>query len=161
MADDKRSRDSELAEAIGASGWTVAVAESLTSGKIAATLGAAPAAGEWFRGGVVAYATEVKRRVLGMPDCSPVCAEAARAMAAGVRSMMRADIAVAVTGVGGPDSQDGAKPGSVWLAIATPDGTRAVYEEFAGEPVDVVHRTVRRALELLHHDVTHSPPTSG
>ncbi|GAB2714490.1 CinA family protein [Nocardia thraciensis] len=143
------ARSSDLAECVGRSGLTVAVAESLTAGRIAAALGAASGASDWFRGGVVAYATEVKRRVLGMPECSPVCAEAAATMARGVRSLMRADIAVAVTGVGGPGSQDGEPPGHVWFAVATDAGTRTEHRRFAGTPGEVVDRTALQALELL------------
>lgn len=146
--------ESELAERIGHSGRTVAVAESLTSGRLAAALGAASGASEWFRGGVVAYSTEVKRNVLGMPDCSPVCAAAARAMAEGARSLLRADVAVAVTGVGGPGPQDGEAPGTVWFAVTDKEGTRSECHRFAGDPGEVVDLTVRTALELLCHTVS-------
>lgn len=91
----------------------MAVAESLTAGKIAGVLGAPPAAARWFRGGVVAYSTEVKHQVLGVPDVPVVSVVSATAMARGVVALMDADIAVAVTGVGGPDAEDSELTGSV------------------------------------------------
>ena len=84
----------------------LATAESLTGGQISCLLGAAPASSDWYRGSVVAYSSEVKHRVLKVPD-GPVVSEAsARAMAGAVAELLGADIAVAVTGAGGPDPQD-------------------------------------------------------
>jgi nicotinamide-nucleotide amidase len=128
---------------------TVAVAESLTAGNLAAALGAAADSAHWFRGGVVAYSTEVKRRVLDVPDIPVVSETAAIAMAAGVRSLMDADLAVATTGVGGPGPQDGEAPGSVWFAVTTRRDAQASHRRFDGEPADVLDRTVRYAIELL------------
>ncbi len=141
--------EDRLAERIGTSGLSVAVAESLTSGRISTVLGAAPKSSEWFRGGVVAYSTEVKRLVLGVPDCPPVCRETAEAMATGVRALLRADITVAVTGAGGPDPQGDEPPGSVWFAVASAAEVEAVHRQFSGEPHEIVARTGEYALELL------------
>ncbi|MBF6175086.1 CinA family protein [Nocardia blacklockiae] len=145
--------ESRLAEKIAAAareaGTTVAVAESLTAGRLSAALGAAPGAGDWYRGGVVAYSTLVKRRVLGMPDCSPVCEKAASALARGARELLVADVAVAVTGVGGPDRQDGEPVGSVWFAVATAAGARSVHRDFDGDAPQIVDATVDYALRLL------------
>ncbi|MGY2063556.1 CinA family protein [Nocardia gipuzkoensis] len=134
---------------MGSCGLSVAVAESLTSGRISSILGAAPSSGDWFRGGVVAYSTEVKRLVLGVPDCPPVCRETAEAMATGVRALLRADIAVAVTGAGGPDPQGGEPPGSVWFAVASDSELETVHRQFSGEPHEIVAWTGEYALELL------------
>ncbi|MEU2038843.1 CinA family protein [Nocardia niwae] len=139
----------ELAESAQKSEITVAVAESLTSGRISATLGAAPNSSDWFRGGLVAYSTEVKRTVLGVPDVPVVSQTAAEAMATGVRRLLKAVVAVAVTGAGGPDPQDGQPPGSVWFAIATERGVHAWHRQFDGEPADVVEQTVTCATETL------------
>lgn len=139
----------ELAESAQQSEITVAVAESLTSGRLSATLGAAPNSSEWFRGGLVAYSSEVKRTVLGVPDVPVVSQTAAEAMAAGVRDLLEAAVSVAVTGAGGPDPQDGQPPGSVWFAIATAHGVRAWHRQFDGEPVEVVEQTVACATEAL------------
>ncbi|MBF6076874.1 CinA family protein [Nocardia beijingensis] len=139
----------ELAELAKQSEITVAVAESLTSGRLSATLGAAPDSSAWFRGGLVAYSTEVKRSVLGVPDVPVVSRPAAEAMATAVRDLLKAVVAVAVTGAGGPDPQDGQPPGSVWFAIATEHDVRAWHHQFDGEPKDVLDQTVDRASESL------------
>ena len=96
----------------------VAVAESLSSGGIANTLGAAPEASEWFTGGVVAYAESVKRGVLGVTAEVITSAQCARELATGVAKLLGAEAAVAVTGVGGPQSVDGLPPGTVFIAVA-------------------------------------------
>lgn len=130
-------------------GVTVAVAESLTAGNIAAALGSAPDSAVWFRGGVIAYSTEVKRRVLAIPDVPVVSETAATAMAQGVRSLMDADIAVATTGVGGPDPQDGEPAGSVWFCVVSRGEVHTSHRQFDGDPAQVVERSVRYAIELL------------
>ncbi|MER7454635.1 CinA family protein [Nocardia beijingensis] len=139
----------ELAELAKQSEITVAVAESLTSGRLSATLGAAPDSSVWFRGGLVAYSSEVKRSVLGVPDVPVVSRPAAEAMATGVRDLLKSVVAVAVTGAGGPDPQDGQPPGSVWFAIATEHDVRAWHHQFDGEPKDVLDQTVACASESL------------
>src|SRR4051812_48833777 len=112
---ETRDLAEQIAEIARQDSLTIAVAESLTAGRLAAALGAAPAAADWFSGGVVAYSRHVKHTVLGVPDGPVVCKSAADAMAVGVRSLMDADLTVAVTGAGGPDPQDGHPPGSVWF----------------------------------------------
>ncbi|MFI6166504.1 CinA family protein [Nocardia sp. NPDC051052] len=139
----------KLAELAKRDGLTIAVAESLTAGNLAATLGAAPDSAQWFRGGVVAYSTMVKYRVLDVPDVPVVSEAAARAMAESVRALMDTDIAVATTGVGGPDPQDGEPAGSVWFAVATRAGVDAEHRHYDGEPEEVVARSVRHAVGML------------
>lgn len=139
----------ELAELAGRAGLQVAVAESLTSGQLAAALGAASNSGEWFRGAVVAYSRAVKHHVLGVPDGPVVCAAAAAAMADGVRTLFEASIAVGVTGAGGPDPQDGHEPGSVWFAVSVNGSVRTHHRHFVGEPSEVLGQVVVHAVELL------------
>jgi len=93
-------------------GFGIGVAESLTSGQVAADLGAGPQAASWFRGGLVAYASEVKFDVLGVRPGPVVSEECARQMAWGVASLLDADAVVATTGVGGPDPDEGEPPGT-------------------------------------------------
>lgn len=149
-----------VAELAGSTGRTVAVAESLTGGMIAAALAAAEGAGDWFRGALVAYAGEVKHELLGVPDGPVVSAEAAWAMARGVRRLLGADVGVAVTGVGGPTWQDGRSPGTVFIAVAaTPDegaagdgaggDPAAAHHELPGEPVQVCAASAELALQML------------
>ena len=128
---------------------SVAVAESLTGGLLVQALARVEGSGEWLLGGVVAYAAAVKRRVLGVVAPKVVSAEAAEQMARGVRSLLGADVAVAVTGVAGPTPQDGEPPGTVWIGIDTEGGTTATLLTMAGSPAEVCERTVAVALERL------------
>ncbi len=102
--------------------WTIAVAESLTGGLLAATIARGPDAAAWFRGAVVAYHPDVKHRLLDVPEGPVVSERCARAMAAGARVLLEADVGLAVTGVGGPGPEEGQPAGTVWFAISTPEG---------------------------------------
>lgn len=108
-----------------AAGVTVAVAESLTGGAVCDALVAVPGASAVLRGAVVAYATDVKRDLLGVDEAlltrhGAVHPDVARAMARGVRALLLADVGVATTGVAGPDAQDGQPPGTVHVAVCGP-----------------------------------------
>ncbi len=111
--------DSDAARTGGSllrTGGSLAVAESLTGGMLASTFAAAPAASQWFRGGIVAYSRAVKHTLLEVP-CGPVISRAAAvAMAASADRLLQAKVSLAVTGVGGPDAQDGEEPGTIWVA---------------------------------------------
>lgn len=113
-----RALAEQAAKLAGESGTRVATAESLTGGMVSSALAAAPDASSWFRGGVVAYSSEVKHDLLDVPDVPVVSAEAAITMAASARRLLGADVAIALTGVGGPDPQDGRSPGTVYLAVS-------------------------------------------
>jgi nicotinamide-nucleotide amidase len=144
-----RLADSVAAAAVER-GVTIAVAESLTGGMISSALSGADNASEWFRGGVVAYSSEVKFELLGVPPGPVVSEQAAVAMARAVAHLMRADVTVAVTGVGGPGPRDGLPPGTVWFARVTGSTVDAVGEQFEGDdPAEICSATRRRALELL------------
>lgn len=138
-----------IAAIAGANGWTVAVAESLTSGRVASRLGAAPDASSWFAGGVVAYASEVKFKVLEVDPGPVVSARCARQMARGVARLTGADFAVATTGVGGPDPEEGHPAGTVFLAVGSASGEQVTEHRFDGEPAEVVERTTAAALQNL------------
>ena len=146
-------RVEELGKRIGtratSAGWSVAVAESLTGGAIDAALAATDDASDWFAGGLVAYSSRVKFDVLGVSPGPVVTATCAMQMAAGVRRLLGADVAVSATGAGGPEPMEGKSPGTVF--IATSAGDRTVVEEFhfAGGPAEVVDATVERALRFL------------
>ena len=107
-------------------GATLAVAESLTGGLVASRLVNVPGASDWFRGAVVSYASDVKHTVLGVPEGPVVSAAAAGAMAEGVRRLLRADVGLGVTGVAGPDPQEGQPPGTVFMAVAVGEGPPTV-----------------------------------
>jgi nicotinamide-nucleotide amidase len=142
-----------LAERVGelalAQQLTVAVAESLTGGMIASALAAAERSSEWFLGSVVAYASSVKHDVLDVPDGPVVSATAASAMARGVRRLLKADVAVAVTGAGGPGGQDGREPGTVFVAFDGGDEHRVLRLELDDEPKVVCATSAVAALGAL------------
>lgn len=138
-----------IAHALKRSGRTVAVAESLTSGSIASSLGAAERASDWFRGGVIAYSAEVKFDVLGVAEGSVVTAACAKQMALGVAELTGADFALAVTGVGGPEPEEGKPVGTVFAAVASPHGDRVEECHFDGEPAEIVRATTTHGLRML------------
>ena len=128
---DPRAEAERLAREIVAlltdAGRTVAVAESLTGGLVVATLVSVPGASAVVRGGVVAYATDVKARLLGVDRGlldleGAVHPEVAREMALGVLDLVGADYGVSTTGVAGPDAQDGRPVGEVHVAVAAAGG---------------------------------------
>ncbi len=137
-----------LADALQRDGLTLAVAESLTSGLLASTIGAGDNASEWFRGGVVAYTNDVKFSVLGVPPGPVVSAECASAMAAGVRRLLGADVGIAVTGVGGPGEEEGKPAGTVFIGVSLSERAKVEHDAFAGPPSKVLETTVDRAIEL-------------
>lgn len=128
---------------------TVATAESLTGGEVATRLGRTAGSGEWFAGGVVAYSPRVKQEVLGVEPGPVVTPECAQQMAEGARRLLGVDVAVSMTGVGGPGEDEGQPAGTVHFAVAGPHGTTRNARLFEGEPDEVVERTVLVALELL------------
>jgi nicotinamide-nucleotide amidase len=112
---------------------TVATAESLTAGLLGAALTDLAGSSATYRGGVIVYATDLKAGLLGVPasllaDRGAVDPDVAIAMAVGVRERLRADWGVALTGVAGPDPQDGKPPGLVYLGLAAPHGASRTFE---------------------------------
>jgi len=99
---------------------TLGLAESLTGGLISARLVNVAGASRWLKGSVVAYDSAVKHRLLDVPAGPVVSASAAEAMAVGARQALGADIGLGITGVAGPDDQDGQQPGTVFVGIALP-----------------------------------------
>ncbi|PTR32355.1 nicotinamide-nucleotide amidase [Rhodococcus sp. OK519] len=130
-------------------GRRVATAESLTGGHISCLLGAAPSSSDWYRGSIVAYSSEVKHELLGVPPGPVVSERSARSMATATARLLGADTVVAVTGAAGPDPQDGRPPGTVWFALFDRGAVTAKEMTFAGDPSEVVELTARAALDLL------------
>jgi len=149
----------EVHQLLLARGETLAVAESLTGGALAAAVVAVPGVSATFRGGVVAYATELKAELLGVDAAllarrGPVDREVAVAMAAGARRRLGATWGLGTTGVAGPDPQDGHPPGVCYVALAGPDGTRVEALALAGDRAAVRAAAVAAALVLLHSALT-------
>ncbi|NYE36766.1 nicotinamide-nucleotide amidase [Nocardioides cavernae] len=130
-------------------GVRIAVAESLTAGRISALLGRGEDAASWYRGAVVAYVEDVKFDVLGVDRGPVITASCARRMAVGVRRLLGADVAVGITGVGGPGPREDCPPGTVHLAVALPGRTRSTHVRLPGGPAEVVEAATRLALTEL------------
>lgn len=138
---------------------SVAVAESLTGGLVMTALTSVPGASAVVRGGVVAYATEVKREVLGvdgdlLDQRGAVDADVALAMARGVRELVGADFGLATTGVAGPDGQDGKAPGVVFVAVDTPFDNWYRELLLEGDREQIRTRSAVAVLELLTEVLT-------
>ncbi|HZG07196.1 MAG TPA: CinA family protein [Streptomyces sp.] len=153
-------------------GQTVAAAESLTGGLVAAELTEAPGASATVRGSVTAYATAVKHEVLGvdgalLEERGAVDAEVARQMAAGVRRVLGADWGVATTGVAGPEPQDGQPVGTVYVAVAGPGDPAtgrdahavALRLDLDGGRKEIRDESVRAAIRLLLSELMQNAPT--
>jgi nicotinamide-nucleotide amidase len=117
---DDESMEDAIAARLKARGLTFGVAESLTGGLIASRLVNVPGASAWFRGGVVAYHSQVKFDVLGVPTGPVVTEPAAAAMAEGAARVTAADVGLGITGVAGPDEQEGVAPGTVFVGLSLP-----------------------------------------
>jgi nicotinamide-nucleotide amidase len=128
---------------------TLATAESCTAGAVAQALAAGEGASTWFRGGVVAYHRGVKYEVLAVPQGPVVNHVAARAMAQGAAHVLRADVAVSVTGAAGPDGQDGASPGTVFIGYWLEGELDSEEHHFDGSPESVCDAATRAALDGL------------
>ncbi|HEV2426666.1 MAG TPA: competence/damage-inducible protein A [Acidimicrobiales bacterium] len=115
---DDETMEDAVARRLVERGLTLAVAESLTGGLIASRLVNVVGASTWFVGGVVSYMSSVKFDLLHVPEGPVVSAEAAEAMAAGVAKRLGADVGLSVTGVAGPDPQDGQPPGTVVVGVS-------------------------------------------
>ncbi len=148
---------SEAVEAIALAselGVTIATAESLTGGKVCEALVEVPGASHVVRGGVVAYVVDVKHDVLGVAQdlldtLGPVSEPVALAMARGARRLMGADVAVATTGVAGPEPHGGEAPGTVVIAVAGPKGEAVTTLHLSGNRDDIRRETTRLALVEL------------
>ena len=138
-----------LKDALVSRGETVACAESLTGGALAAALSGPPGASAVFLGGVVSYATAIKRRLLGVSAELVVSAACAEQMAAGVRSLLGSDWAVSTTGVAGPDLQDGQPVGTVFVGVAGRAGTTSVRLALSGDRAAIRAAAVTGALTTL------------
>ena len=149
-----RELATEIIRLLTLSGETVAVAESLTGGLVAAALTDVPGASNAFRGGVIAYATELKAQVLGVDVAmlkrhGPVYPPVAVAMAEGVRQRLGATFGVATTGVAGPGPQDGHPAGTVHIAVSLAGDTVVRTMALAGDRDEVRRLAVERVLGLL------------
>jgi nicotinamide-nucleotide amidase len=144
----------DLLATLAGCGQTLAVAESLTGGLLAAAVVEVPGASSVFRGGLVVYATDLKASLALVPDDllaerGPVDPDVAIALADGARQQCRADWGLATTGVAGPDPQNGMPVGTVFVAVMGPAGSLVRALNLPGDRAAIRAATVDAALDLL------------
>jgi nicotinamide-nucleotide amidase len=136
-------------------GLTIALAESLTGGLIAARLTEVPGSSQYLKGGVVSYTNEIKEKFLGVPSqilemYGAVSKETATAMAEGIRKKASSDIGLAVTGIAGPGGDTPDKPlGLVYIALSAASGVQCERFVFPGDRTGVRQGTVNMALNTI------------
>jgi nicotinamide-nucleotide amidase len=118
FGEDETTMEAALGQLLIDRAQTMGCAESFTGGLMAARIVAVPGASAWFKGGVVAYAPDVKQRLLNVDPGPVVSADAAVAMAEGVRELLRTDVAIATTGVAGPEPVEGRRVGTAYVGYA-------------------------------------------
>lgn len=155
----------ELVAELAAAGQTVATAESLTAGLLAATIAGVPGASAVLRGGVVVYATELKAVLGGVSPLvlaaeGAVAASTAEQLAVGARERCGADWGVALTGVAGPDEQEGWPAGTVFLGVACADATEVVRLNLTGDRWAVRLGAVAAAVTELRRHLSSRKKTS-
>lgn len=149
------SVEHELAALLRVSGLTLAVAESCTGGLIAGRITDLAGSSAYFAGGVVAYSNRVKEQLLHVPvrlleEHGAVSEAAARAMAEGARMVLGSDVALAVTGIAGPDGGTPEKPvGTVFVAFADQHGCQVERFLFGGDRAQVRQQTVDQGVIML------------
>ena len=149
----KQSLSAEVLKAL--SGRRLATAESLTGGGIGQALTSVSGASAVFAGGIISYTNEVKHKVLGVPvevldTCGAVSAPVAKAMAQGAKGVIGADVAVAVTGLAGPDGDEFGNPvGTVVIGYADEKIAFAREYHFEGDRAAVREQTICAALRLI------------
>lgn len=141
------------------SGKTLVTAESLTGGGIGAALTAVPGSSEVYEGGVISYTNWVKENILGvsgevLETYGAVSAQTAQAMAWGVRELLKADVAVAVTGLAGPGGDEFGNPvGTVFIGYQDGKTAQVIACHFTGTREEIRNQTIDRALELVLENV--------
>ena len=136
-------------------GLRLATAESCTGGLIGHLLTNVAGSSDYYLGGVIAYANEVKIRQLGvsgetLEKFGAVSQETAKEMAHGVRTALQADIGLAVTGIAGPSGGSADKPvGTVWIGLSTSAGETARHCLWSGERLRVKKQSAQAALAFL------------
>ncbi|MGN0086239.1 MAG: CinA family protein [Alloprevotella sp.] len=156
----------EINELLWSADKTLATAESCTSGRIASAITAVPGSSNYFKGGLICYADEVKTNLLGVPaelieEKSPVCEEVVRQMVIGANELLKTDYAVAISGYAGPGGPDGGKSGvlvgTIWIAVGNKDRIETVVvEEDNGREKNLSSATniaMHKLLDYLHEEL--------
>ncbi|WP_420792754.1 CinA family protein [Microbacterium thalli] len=158
VSSGRRTDAERLVERLSELGWTVGVAESLTGGLVVSELVAVSGASAVVRGGIVAYATEIKQRLLNVDAAlleahGAVHPRVARQMAEGAREALgpgaaAADVGIATTGIAGPESPDGQPVGTVHIAVSTALGVRTESLVLEGDRAQIRAEATARAIRL-------------
>lgn len=164
--DDEMTDGQQVHLLLRAGGHTLATAESLTGGRLAARITDVPGASETYLGGVVTYATTLKQTLLQVDDAivaqhGVVSAECARAMATGVKAVTGASYALATTGVAGPAPQEGKPAGTVFVGVAGPGLADAVELSLDGDRVAIQEATCDEAIRTLIGILRREEPRLG
>jgi nicotinamide-nucleotide amidase len=146
---DDEGMEAAVGKLLVEEGWTLGVAESLTGGLVGSRLSQVPGASDWFRGAIVAYASDVKRKLLGVGDGPVVSETAAEEMALGAASTLGADVGIALTGVAGPTEQEGQPVGTVWIGLAIDGVSEARLFQLGGDREQIRQIATISALDLL------------
>ncbi|MDQ3680806.1 MAG: competence/damage-inducible protein A [Actinomycetota bacterium] len=151
---DDETMEAVIGSLLGRRGLSLGLAESLTGGLLASRLVGVPGASAWFRGSVVAYDAGVKHGVLGVPVGPVVSEEAAAAMAEGAARVLGADVGLGITGVAGPDPQEGVAPGTVFMGLRVGPSTRTARFLLPGDRERVRQHAALSALDVLRRDLS-------
>jgi nicotinamide-nucleotide amidase len=152
---DDETMESTILDLLRTRGWSLGLAESVTGGLVAGRITNVPGASEVFRGSIVSYASEVKFSLLGVPEGPVVSEAAAVAMASGARRVLGADVGLALTGVAGPDEQDGMPVGTLCIGVALADDrTIARTIRLPGLREQMRQMSVISALDLLRRELS-------
>jgi PncC family amidohydrolase len=146
---DSAELAARLHEVLLGRGETVACAESITGGGLADLLSGTPGASATCVGGVVAYATRIKRDLLGVTAPRVVSADCAAQLASGVRTLMGSDWAISTTGVAGPEKQDDQPVGTVYVGVAGPRGVQVHRFALRGGRREIRAEACRQAVQAL------------
>ena len=144
---------SSLIKKLQENNLTIAVAESLTGGLVAASLTEIPGASKVFKGSITAYADEIKQSVLNVKEetilkFTSISEQVALEMAINVRTIMKSDIGISTTGVAGPEKSAGFAPGLVFVAISIGDHNMCQKLEITGDRSKIRNQTVHEILQL-------------
>lgn len=146
---DEQTMESVVIDQLRSASLSLATAESLTGGLLGARITEVPGASDVFRGGLVAYASDLKHRLLRVPE-GPVVSEASAAsMATGIRQLLDADVGLATTGVAGPAEQEGQPVGTVYVALAMENHTEVRRLQLGGVRQQIRQFSVIGILNLL------------
>ena len=144
---------SSLIKKLQENNLTIAVAESLTGGLVAASLTEIPGASKVFKGSITAYSDEIKQNILNVKDetitnFTSISEQVALEMAINVRKIMKSDIGISTTGVAGPEKSAGFAPGLVFVAISIGDHNMCQKLEITGDRSKIRNQTVHEILHL-------------